>query len=224
MKVVSLLKGHDSPVLQVEVHPSEPILISCSDKELISWNLNTTEIIQRWSVSNILSLVTDCHQVPINIVRAGHLLIHQCSSLVLEREKSTDGMRKLETNIQTKLKLGVNSIELKLVWEEEVFIFSTHFPDCIRVADGLVFSKSIDGKIGVWDLKTFEPFTDFRIQSCHKVCSTFDVTPDGKYLACGNNDGFVFVYRIEDGKQLYKLHHKKCDSNVKCCAISPDKK
>jgi hypothetical protein len=38
----------------------------------------------------------------------------------------------------------------------------------------------------------------------------------------GNGEGSVYIYQIEDGKNVAQLEHKRARTPIRCCAFSHD--
>jgi len=62
--------------------------------------------------------------------------------------------------------------------------------DCERE----VLSCGTDGRILFWDIDVAEPVGCFHESSCKFLC--IKVSPDGRYIACGSEEGFLYVFDL----------------------------
>jgi WD40 repeat protein len=82
--------------------------------------------------------------------------------------------------------------------------------DCVKVAAGKLFSKSVDGTVSVLDLESGKTVTTWKVEDCAKPgakdlldgLTSFGVDPAGEFLAVGNGEGEVSTYDVSTGQVI----------------------
>jgi WD40 repeat protein len=91
-------------------------------------------------------------------------------------------------------------------------------------ASGRVVSKSTDGLVQVWlPERPDEPLLSVRVRGAVAHATRFDLSEDGRFLACGNSRGQVFIFDLlHSGRQIARLEHPRSRAPVTACAFSHD--
>jgi WD40 repeat protein len=80
--------------------------------------------------------------------------------------------------------------------------------DCIRwLPNHRAATKSVDGRLFVWDTTTWERVVAIKVPGCPPGCepSLFGMTPSGDFLVAGNASGDTFVYDAATGTRVVQL-------------------
>jgi polycomb protein EED/COMPASS component SWD3 len=109
--------------------------------------------------------------------------------------------------------------------------------DCVRVigeSGDRVVSKSIDGRIKVFDLAAEKTLSSFKLPGARKPIksasalphlSDFGVDAKGEFVVAGDADGVVCVFDVASGecvKQIEQDRDFKDKNVVRACGVSPD--
>jgi WD40 repeat protein len=205
-KVITVLKGHSNTVTNLMAHPSKPelLLSSSSDGTIKLWNIHAEKgkkCVQTWQEkATALCFLKD----------GKRFLFGSSDGRITELDIENPNFNflvpvKASKTVGKRLKLETNST------------------DCIKlVENNIVASRSIDGKINIWD----------RDSQCTVSVSfsgpaggtKFDISQDKQLLCVGTTTGRVYVYDITNGKRLHELEYKRSRKEVKECAFSKDSK
>lgn len=106
------------------------------------------------------------------------------------------------------------------------------FPKQDRCYDGMVFSsqknmlicKTSKGKIIYWK-KSEDNSTWIEISKWH-LChlyntSTFSISYDGEYICFGDDNGLLYIYKIDTFQQIRQLEHLQANFATSMCAFGP---
>lgn len=95
---------------------------------------------------------------------------------------------------------------------------------CIDVSsDGkLIAAANYGGEnwIYIWNVSTGESIKTLKGHKNDVLCTSF--SPDGKFLASGDEDGVIILWDVNTGKKIQSLFGHK--DNVNCISFSPDGK
>ncbi|KAK9760287.1 hypothetical protein K7432_015862 [Basidiobolus ranarum] len=94
--------------------------------------------------------------------------------------------------------------------------------DCMRYIENNVLSKTINGKVELWNPNTLEVIQSFHIRNGANNRCRFDISMDNKFFCVGNSIGAAYIYNIESGKMVTKLYHRRSTKAIRCCAFSRD--
>ncbi|OMH84335.1 hypothetical protein AX774_g2135 [Zancudomyces culisetae] len=64
----------------------------------------------------------------------------------------------------------------------------------------------------------------FNVPNNEENSCNFDVSSDGNYICTGNASGAIFIFNVNTGKVINKLHHKRSVRPITCCTFSKDSK
>ncbi|KAJ3049868.1 hypothetical protein HK097_009144 [Rhizophlyctis rosea] len=227
------LSGHTGPIIDIASHPTDTNLL---------FSLSKDGSVRLWHVGAGRTLV-------VYDVKATALALHPygTSFLTANTNGSVHDWDVPEDilNLPTE---EAESVEVEHVTEGVKVATASRlhggsYVDSIRYIGDKVLSKSRDGKVLLWDpessqvTKLVMPLEQdgdeqdadngiqqviqkFTIKGGDDNRCRFDVTPDKKYFAIGNESGTVFIYNLSTGKLVTELRHKRCTKAVRCCAFS----
>lgn len=88
--------------------------------------------------------------------------------------------------------------------------------------DGDRIIATAPGEISLWDVAARKRISNIEISRPDVCCMA--LSPDGKALGCGLEDGTIGVWEVATGKRLAKVAGENHDVTVTALAFSPDNK
>lgn len=212
--VIRLLKEHKTEVVDLCGCASKPgWLASLSkDGELRVWDVGNECVLGRTMVRDANSL---CFSPD------GTHLFLGCPRGALQ-QVALAGLSPEESG--RKRKAAVGGAELRA---EATGMATEHqgVVDCVAfTADGRMASKSMEGRVHVWDMATRSSVATWRVPSCSlgtgAFRSRFGVDPSGAFLAVGNSQGDLYIYDTFTGARVAFYEHLKVAAPMKAAAVT----
>ena len=189
-RVVSLMKGHTCSILAVAAgsseggHPERLVSLDAAGNAVV-WNWRTQAKLGAFQVGDAISLA-------VNPDGSGVYTGHK------------GGFVKAWTLPESLDEIPEKGIALGVVCHGKNPV------DCLRVTPGKLFSKSVDGTIGVLDLGSGKTVQTWKVEDCVKPSAKdlldgltgFGVDPAGEFLAVGNGEGEVATYDVATGQVI----------------------
>lgn len=163
------LVGHQNPIYTVAIDSDKQVLYSAgNDKGIVEWDLATD------SFKRVLCTVASSVYCLLTIPRYDYLLagLRNGELLVIERTE----------NVALKARLTV----------EKGAIFALQY----LTEKNELLAIGEQGKAYVWDLSTFDLLYQFEVSKT--TVRSISLTTDGKTIAFGDKDGFVYLYDSHD--------------------------
>jgi len=100
-------------------------------------------------------------------------------------------------------------------------LHGTTVDSIVFVNNDLVLSKSINGKIELWNADTYEIVKSFHLKgsSGNNYCR-LDVGQDGVHFCVGDGNGGVHIFDLNTGKQVAELKHKRSKHPIRSCVFN----
>lgn len=225
------LVGHGGAVNDVRVHPYRPQLVATASKDesVRMWNLTTGACVLMFCGSGghrneVLSV--DFHLTPgTNLIVSG----------------SMDQMVKVWSYNEV-----IDTVDASDAWDKRrAFptrtvqwpVFSTYrvhdnYVDCVRFVGDMVLSKSVRNRLLLWRPEddprrkkdAVRVLHEYHIHAADIWFMRASVDLDGRFIACGNRLGNVFVWdnHHEPFPSVTKLVEPQCTRAVRQTAISAD--
>jgi len=103
-----------------------------------------------------------------------------------------------------------------------LFLSVTHTTDCIGCVEDEVFvSKSVDGKIAIWQAGVADVRT-IKVPNCSSTKIRFAISRDRQFLCVGSEVGVLFIFEIKTGRVVNRLKYKRIKTAIQDCAFSRD--
>ncbi|PRP84470.1 hypothetical protein PROFUN_08055 [Planoprotostelium fungivorum] len=204
-KVVTLLRGHTGTIIDLQPHPTQPSLLLSvgTDSTVRLWDLQNEEPGQ----SCLRVFQFGANVTVASFYQDGTKIVAGGAGGILKMIDIEDVLQNRKT--------------IKIAQDKKHHTTSI---DCIRCIGDTIITKSVDGRIIMWDPKTGKVDTEMRIYNTRNTPSRFDVSRDGGYLVCGNAEGQVYIFKTSTGTVIRKLEHKRLKAAVKSAAFSKDSK
>ena len=189
-RVVSLMKGHTSSILAIAAgssegkHPERLVSLDAAGNAVV-WNWRTQAKLGAFQVGDAIALAVK----------------HDGSGVYTGHK---GGFVKAWTLPESLDEIPEKGIALGVVCHGKNPV------DCLRVTPGKLFSKSVDGTIGVLDLGSGKTVQTWKVEDCVKPSAKdlldgltgFGVDPAGEFLAVGNGEGEVATYDVSTGQVI----------------------
>ncbi|KAJ3035407.1 hypothetical protein HDV00_004005 [Rhizophlyctis rosea] len=204
------LSGHAGPILDMVSHPTDVNLVLSLSKDgtIRLWHLGAEKALAIYKQ------------------KATALALHPFGTSFLTA--NTDGSVS-DWDIPEDV-LNLSADEARTVPVENIVegvkvagpsrLHGSSYVDSIRYVAENVLSKSVDGKILLWDPETSQVIRKFTVKGNENNRCRFDVTPDNQFFCIGNENGGVFIYNLTSGKLVSELRHKRSTKAIRCCAFT----
>ncbi|KAG0197657.1 hypothetical protein BGX28_008849 [Mortierella sp. GBA30] len=196
------LSGHNHTITDIQAHPSkdEYLLSASKDGSVRMWNILTGKC----------------------------LLIFEIKASVVCFNPDTEGRTFLTGGYNGEVReWSVPSLDSEpeepivvLANESRILQSNLHSAriDCIRFAGGKVLSKSVNGKVELWDPNTLQHNRTFTI----KNTASNQCRLDELFFCAGTSNGSVYIYNIATGRTVTELKHRRSTKAIRTCIFSRD--
>ncbi|CAO3624908.1 unnamed protein product [Mucor hiemalis] len=201
---IKILEGHTKLIYDIQSHPqSDNIILSTSkDGTIRLWDVDQNKCIAIFEADATVTCFHSSGEKFISGNSRGELRVWNIPS-------TTETMDDEPITIEKKSSRLVKKMH------------GDSYIDCIRIANGNVLSKSINGRMEYWDIETEKTIRSIRVRSGENL-SRFDVSLDELFFCVGSSQGTIYVYNVQTGKLVSELGHRRSTKAVRCCVFSRD--
>ncbi|KAJ3158130.1 hypothetical protein HDU86_003082 [Geranomyces michiganensis] len=213
--------AHQEGIVHLETHPFDKnLLLSVGeDARVRLWHIGAKKALCEYHVKNVVSATFHPNGLS--------FLTSKRKGVVVQWEVPEEVIGLSDTDArQAKMRSFEDESEVMprdAPYMGGPFSYHTQAVDCIEYVGNRVLSKSVDGKIVLWDPTENEIVRSFHVKgSSNNNHGRFSISSCKQYFCIGNNSGNVFVYNLSTGKLVTVLEHPRSTKAVLSCAFSAD--
>lgn len=201
---IKILEGHKKLIYDIQSHPqSDNIILSTSkDGTIRLWDVDQNKCIAIFEADATVTCFHSSGEQFISGNSRGELRVWNVPSTTETMDDEPITVEKKSSRLVRKM-------------------HGDSYIDCIRIANGNVLSKSINGRMEYWDIETEKTIRSIRVRSGENY-SRFDVSLDELFFCVGSSQGTIYVYNVQTGKLVSELGHRRSTKAVRCCVFSRD--
>mmetsp|Transcript_21529 Transcript_21529/g.47227 ORF Transcript_21529/g.47227 Transcript_21529/m.47227 type:complete len:395 (-) Transcript_21529:329-1513(-) len=221
-RVIALLKGHTKPVVDLCACAAKPGLVASVSKD------GTVRVWDYLQERCVRVLEADATCAAFRPDGSGLVTGNSAGQLhfwALPADPPADGKRKrasAEGCPAAHVKKSEGAAVLKGASKESAHSAAI---DCIRhLAGGRLATKSVDGKLFLWNAASMERQLALKVPGCPpgQQPSLFGASPSGAFLAAGNANGDLYVYDTDSGERLCHCKPGRVSAPVRAAAINEE--
>mmetsp|Transcript_40370 Transcript_40370/g.114287 ORF Transcript_40370/g.114287 Transcript_40370/m.114287 type:complete len:336 (+) Transcript_40370:195-1202(+) len=213
-RVIHMLKGHASDVIDLCGCLGKPALLASLSKDghVRVWDVHRQEAVVSLTHPGATSicLSPDGSHAIIGTKKGDLCRLHLPAALLPDQRK-----RKADGPFGGRL----NTLDMAGAHAREMV-------DCLAyISPALLVSKSVDGRMHVWDAASMTSQASWRVPSGtveNEPWSRFAADPAGAFIAVGNSLGDLYIYESVTGKRLSHVEPIRVNAPMRGCCVSSD--
>jgi len=232
-KVTTVLQGHTGAITDLKLHPNRPVVLVLSasrDKTIRLWHVDAAKCLAIFHFETPLLAIHPSGSRFVCAGKGGALREFDIPLAALGLQPQSKSHKK---NVENDYASPLSSLSSISDITENRTLKKHHQTtvDCVRyLSDGQIVSKSVGGRIYVWNSEDGEVYKEFRVKNPSESSSDishFDISRCEKFICAGNSQGSVFIFSMgregSAGNSLLKtLSHRRAHTPIRACAFSHD--